>query len=166
MGATGMGLAIAGKTALGILGDQAGADAQAKELGMYAKRADDNARVKLLQAEEAKYQGREAMVAHGRAVSSLLGKQRASTAAQGIVVDEGSARDIQDETSELASEDLARIRVNAARQAMGFELESSALKREAESYRRQAKRAKSGTLLSGIGRVASGGLDLYSYLKG
>lgn len=163
MGATGMGVALGGKLLAGVLSDKSQAEADAKTLGLYANQAVRNARIKLIQAEDARYRGREQMVEHGRSVSRLLGKQRVGAAGQGITFD-GSVQEIADETVELSAEDLAKIRVNAGRAAMGFELESNELMQEAAEYKRQEKKRTKGTILTSLANRAPGALmDAYSY---
>ncbi len=164
MGATGMGIAIGGKILSGVLGENAAAKDARATLGKYAKQSEYNARMRLLQAEDARYRGREEMVALGRQTAQLKGRQRTGAAAQGILVDAGSMADIADDTQMLSSEDMARIRVNAAREAMGYEISANELKNEAAEYRRQAKKVKGATLLTTAQRAVQAGAP--GYIRG
>jgi hypothetical protein len=159
-----MGIAIGGNVLSGVLGENAAAKDARATLGKYAKQAEYNAKMRLIQAEDARYRGREEMVSLGRETAMLQGRQRTSAAAQGILVDAGSMAEIADETARLSSEDMARIRVNAAREAMGYEMSANELKKEAAEYRRQAKKVKGATLLTTAQRAIQAGAP--GYIKG
>lgn len=62
-----------------------------------------------------------------------IGSQRAALAAQGIRIDEGSARDVQLETAEIGELDAMNIRNNAAREAFGYKVQSISQRMKGES---------------------------------
>lgn len=63
----------------------------------------------------------------------VIGSQRAALAAQGIRIDEGSARDVQLETAEIGELDAMNIRNNAAREAFGYKTQSISQRMRGES---------------------------------
>lgn len=63
----------------------------------------------------------------------LIGSQRAALAASGIVVDTGTALDIQEETAAMAAVDAQTVENNAAREAFG--LQSQLLSLEGQDAR-------------------------------
>lgn len=91
----------------------------------------------------------------------LAGRQRAALAANGIVVDQGSALDITAGTFELGELDALTIRNNAQREAFGFKAQATNFASDAiliqargEATNRAARRAASSTLLTTAGKFA------------
>lgn len=76
--------------------------------------ADEAIRIGDEQARQIKLQNRQ-----------VIGSQRVNLAAQGIEIDSGSALQIQEDTAVLGELDALTIRHNAAKQAMGYEMEAS-----------------------------------------
>lgn len=58
-----------------------------------------------------------------RRVRATIGAQRAALAANGLLLDEGSAADLQDDTASLGQMALTEIRNNSARQASGYRIQ-------------------------------------------
>lgn len=54
--------------------------------------------------------------------ANIVGEQRASQAAQGVSVETGTAKAIQDQTKEVGAEDVNTIHNNAALQAWGYKI--------------------------------------------
>lgn len=92
----------------------------------------------------------------------LIGEQRAVLAANGVVVDQGSALDITTDTAGIGELDALTIRSNATREALGFRQRAYNYGAEADlavargsAAQREGTAAAFGTLLSGTGKVAS-----------
>jgi hypothetical protein len=97
------------------------------------------------------------------------GSQRAALAANGVLVDSGSALDLVEETGELGRLDALNIRATAAREALNFESQATnfaaqSLQSEAQSRlhvmageqaRQEANMKSFGSLLGTGGTVAS-----------
>jgi hypothetical protein len=110
-------------------------------------------------------------------VRQLKGSQRAGYAAQGIDVDEGSPLDVYADTEYTASQDLMTIRVNAAREAWGFQVDAEdarmqerALRKlstlEAENTRRVGRADAVSTRLGGQSAQAAGRAGAASTILG
>ena len=96
-----------------------------------------------------------------RATAALQARQRVAFAANGVVVDQGSASDIVGDTAELGKFEELRIRNNAAREALGFQTQGMNFGAEAglQTYQGAAaaqagRTAAAGTLISSVGSVA------------
>lgn len=105
-------------------------DFQAGVLGINAELADRA-------AEDAVARGRETANRSQANTRQLRGAQRATLAAQGIDVGDGSAADLGLETEQLGELDVLTIANNAQREAFGFKV-------EAVNYRNQATLARYG----------------------
>jgi hypothetical protein len=102
-------------------------------------------------------------------VRQLGGQQKAVLAANGVLVESGTALDITAETAEVGQLDALTIRANAEREALGFEQQSVNFQAQAGQSTAQANlstlaganAASAGTgrafssLLTGAGSVAS-----------
>ena len=111
-----------------------------------------------LQASDAIRRGdKEAAAAH-RAGEQMIGAQRAALAANNVDVNFGSARDIQEDTFEIAEKDKRTIKNNAWREAWGYKMaavQASGAGRFAEAAGMGAAR---NTMLSGLAQAGSWGL--------
>jgi len=113
-----------------------------------AAAAEETARQQEFNATVADAQGRDA-IARGEAeaaqlrdqVRGLVGSQRSGYAGQGVVVDSGSAADVQADAKTLGEADVLTIRTNAQRAAWGFNV-------EAENARRNAAIARKGGVIA------------------
>ena len=112
-------------------------------------------------AEDARQRGEQAAARQRKGTRQLIGKQRSVLAANGVMVDSGSALDIVSETAGLGEEDALQMLFNAEREALDYER----LGRQAGSDAGMAissgsaiARATSlnsvGTLIGGASRVA------------
>ena len=79
-----------------------------------------NARMNERKAKGAIKRGDKEAAKHGKRIKSLVGKQRANLAGQGVLVSEGVAAEIQDQTLEIGREEARTIRNNAWREAFGY----------------------------------------------
>lgn len=94
-------------------------------------------------------------------VRQLIGRQRAVLAANGVLVDSGSALDIVSETAALGTEDILTLRMNAEREADSYRLQAKNAGEGAAyaissgaSASRAASTAAMGTLIGAAGTVA------------
>lgn len=149
-------------TAISMMATMSGAFSQAqaaKAQGEFEKQqAEINARFADMKAKEAIRIGDRSAAQHGRKIKSLVGKQRASLAAQGIQVDTGTAEEIQEQTLEIGREEMEIIRNNAWREAFGY-------KSQAAGDRMSGQMAESAGRFQATGTLISGGLkamDTYS----
>lgn len=113
-------------------------------------------------AADARSQGEVAAANRARQGAQLLGRQRATLASNGVLVDQGSALDLTSDTAGQNELDQLTIRNNAERQALGFEAQGmnygsqAGLDTAAGSNAASAGYTRAfGSALSGAGSVAS-----------
>lgn len=78
-----------------------------------------------ISARDAMARGLQEAEQHETTVQQLWGEQRATLAASGVMVDQGSAADIQRDTLAMGARDALTIRSNAAREAWGHQMNQS-----------------------------------------
>lgn len=178
MGAVAAPLAIAStvlSTGASVVGQIQQARAQESQARYQAAVARNNAIIQEQNAERARLaaervrQQAEADVETQRGrIGQLEGRQRAALAANGVLLDQGSALDIVIDTATIGELDVQTIRRNAEReaidietQASNFDFQAQQLQQESEFRRRQASAASGGlgvgifsTVLTGAGTVA------------
>jgi hypothetical protein len=115
-----------------------GARAQKNALNSQAGVYDSNAQVALWQQEQAIQDGIVAENQSREKTAQLKSTQRASLAANGVDLGEGSANDILAGTDLIGGQDAAQIRLNAMRQAWGYENSAIASKNQAAGARAAA----------------------------
>lgn len=71
-------------------------------------------------ANDALERGEEEVRRYNMQFAQFIGAQRTSLGAQGIDLDFGTAKDVQDDAAKWALEDVATIRLNAQREARGY----------------------------------------------
>lgn len=118
-----------------------------------------NERISKLRAEDARKRGKEVELKKRRRGKKIVGSTRAALAAQGIRVDVGSARDIQEEAKDIIEVDATTIRINALREALGFET-------DAELASAQGKLVQSRRRLSAVDTLLSGGVRAAEHFFG
>lgn len=111
-----------------------------------------NAKVATLQAADAVRRGEEAVGRNQIKTRVLKGAQRAALAAQGVVVDDGSAADIIADDDTQAARDEQTIRVNAAQEAWGFQVQATDYRARARMERYSANNRAAGTLFDTAAR--------------
>lgn len=84
-----------------------------------AQMAEYEAQMAGYQAKDAAARGVQTEERHWMNVGQLLGEQRATQAANGVVVDDGSAQGIQRDTQALGAMDALTIRSNTANEVWG-----------------------------------------------
>jgi hypothetical protein len=105
--------------------------------------AERNAALAELNAQYTEVAGAKMQDDRGRALRSIIGAQRAGLAANGLIIDEGSGLDLQNDAAELGNLAIAEIRSNAGRQASGYRIQglNAADEARAASLRGEAYRA-------------------------
>ena len=98
-----------------------GAFANLQEVKARRAISKTNAALEEMRATQARKGGQRAVLKSRQKFKKLLGKQKASLAAQGLRTTGGSAQDIQQETQDMSEMDALTISLNANRKAFGFE---------------------------------------------
>lgn len=142
----------AGGAASSVVGSFYGARSQ-QHAGRMAK---INARIADLGAETAMMQGAEQIVQLTREAGQLKARQRASLAANGIALGEGSAAEILASTDLMKELDAQALKVNAVRSAWGYRTEASNLRTRGSALSSvNPFAAAGGTLLGSASQVAA-----------
>lgn len=158
-GSIGTGLQVAGVVSGTMAaGRQAEATKSAYEYQSAVNR--NNAQVAEWQAQDALQRGAKAEQAQRLKAAQLKGSQRASLAARGIALDEGSPLAILQDTDYMGEMDALTLRSNAAKEAWGLRSQSAGYASDAGMLRARAdatspSSAAFDTLLTGAGSVAS-----------
>jgi hypothetical protein len=127
----------------------------------------NNAQLGEWQAKDAIERGQQAENAHRMKVAQMKGSQRASMAARGLDLTEGSALNVLSDTDFMGDMDALVIRDNAAREAWGLREKAKGNKADSMLLQGRANAenptmAATSSLLTGAGSVAS---SWYSYNK-
>lgn len=176
-------IAQGASTALGVIGTIRQGQAQKQQANYQAAVARNNAivaeqhaqraeAVAARNAEDARRRGEQREAQLARETAKLKGRQRAILAANGVVVDQGSALETLADTSRASRLDALTIRSNSEREAAGFQeagaLEAHGLRTQQQNFLNEAELRKSearnaqtssflaagGTLLTGASKVA------------
>lgn len=116
--------------------------AQREAAESEAQLSDFNAHVADAQAQDAVERGAEEESRYRTGVRDLIGSQRTGFAASGVDVGYGSAVDVQADTAFLGELDALTIRNNAAREAWGFKVQATDLRKRAEITRKAGANAE------------------------
>ena len=125
-----------------------------------AEVAENNAKTQEVQALDATRRGDEEANAVRRNADMLKGSQRASMAAKGLDLAEGTAAELQSQTDFFSLTDQATAKDNAAREAWAIRVGAGNSRGEAAAQRSTAKSISpvfngATSLLTGAGQVAS-----------
>jgi hypothetical protein len=120
------------------------------------KIAEFNREVANIQAMDALRRGRRAAKMHMTGVGQLVGSQRASLAAQGQDLSDGTAREILRQTAHFGAIDAQTIRNNAAREAWGYRVQGVGFRAQGDLATYEGILGATGTVLGGVGRAATG----------
>lgn len=122
-----------------------------------AQLSDYNASVAELQATDAEQRGDEEANKYRAGVRSIIGEQRTGLAASGVEVGSGSALDVQADAAFLGELDALTVKTNAAREAWGFKVQATDLRKRAEITRREgAYAAAAGEDAARAGKIQAG----------
>lgn len=114
-----------------------------------------NSRLAELNAQDALDRGDLKIQQYGSAVKKLVGSQRASFAAQGIDVNSGSAKEVQNNTQYQARLSELTIRNNAFREAWGYKIEAITSSAKGEFTNISSNFNANTTMLSGYQGAAN-----------
>lgn len=134
--------------AMTIAGGVMQANAQQQQANFEAKAAEQNAKLADQQAKDSIAFGHMEELRHRYQVRQLLGKQRATFAANNVDPTSGSALDIAAETADFGEQDSLTIRNNAMRQAWGFQVDANNSRNAANFARYSGKQQAYATLLN------------------
>lgn len=149
----------------GLFGASSQADAM-KAQGEYQKTvADFNAQLSELQSKDAIDRGGKEAAQVKEQAKQMIGSQRAIMAASGVVVDSGSAAEVQADTQKMATQDAVTIRNNAAREAWGYKTQALNYTTQGNMQNAAAKMNAGNTLLTGGLNAASSFVSAYGYSK-
>jgi len=164
--------------AVGLVTQMAGQAQQSEaSADAYEAKADSYDQSAALLDEKAKLAEREAKLIlvkgdreetqHRIQVSKLVGSQRAGYGASGVLVDSGTALDVQRETESMGDADALTIRFNARHEAYkknydawGHRQDALGMRTAAYNNRKAAKRTRNAGLLGLLGTGASGASDI------
>ena len=145
-------------TGLSTVGTMATMSAQNASAEAQAQVLENNRKMAEIESEDVDRQKQEDKIDLARKISATKGEQSALQGASGLVIGEGTALTELQDTAQMGAHDLATIDENANK-------EKWSLRQEAKNYTGQATAmrasksspllAGSGSLLSGVGSVAS-----------
>lgn len=118
-----------------------------------------NARFAEIKATEIIEQGNEEAQEYQKRVRQTVGSQRATLAAQGIVVDSDTALDLQTEAAEIGALDVETIKNNAWRQAFGYKQEAVSQRFQAAQTRATGKFNKTQSQFAARQTLVAGGMQ-------
>lgn len=149
-----------GGAALRAFGAYSAEEGRRSSYRYSAEAARASAEIARWQAADALQRGEQTKVALGVKTGKLKGSQRASLAARGIDIGEGSALDILTSTDYMYQSDIATATTNAEREAWGHRMRAQNYQREAGYFEDAAEgvspfASAAGSLLTDAGRVAS-----------
>lgn len=159
-----LGKVALGAQAIGGLAATVGAYNKAKAertaYEMQAQVAENNKTYAKWQAEDALARGSKAQMSQQLKTRQLKATQRASLAARGIDLGEGSALEILTDTDYMGALDTNTIKDNTAKEAYGYRMQAENYGANADLLRQRAASsnpggAAFGTLLTSAGSVAS-----------
>ena len=116
--------------------------------------ARNNATIAERRAADARVTGSISASRRREQTAGQIGTQRATLAANGVLVDQGSALDLTVDTAGFGELDALTIRSNAERRASGFEEQAVQFEAEGRNARRQGAFNAFGSVLSGASTVA------------
>lgn len=94
-------------------------------------------------------------------VKGLIGSQRAALAASGVDIGDGSALDVQADAAYLGELDAQQIRMNARREALGYETQGANLRQQAELARRGGRNQQQAANQAAVGTLLTTGVSAY-----
>jgi hypothetical protein len=144
MGTAGFGLQVAGMAA-GVVGSFYSAKSQKLALESQAQIAEINARIAELGAQSTLIQGQRQVGQISQRAGAVKSAQRASMAANGVDLGEGSAAEVLASTDILKEQDMQTAHSNALSAAWGYRTQGMNSTNEAAT-----KRATSGAINPGM----------------
>jgi hypothetical protein len=135
--------------------------------------AERNAGLAEINAQYTEVAGAKLQEDRGRALRAIIGAQRAGLAANGLIIDEGSGLDLQNDAAALGGLAIAEIRSNAGRQASGYRIqglnatdEASIASFRGEAYRVSGQNALQASQAAAKSYIKAGTIKAASSLLG
>jgi len=165
MGANAGMFITAGATISGFAGQMGQANALAAQSQYEARLFEHNADIADLQYRDALSRGRIQASRARHQTRSLIGAQRAAASESGIAVGDGTIAELTAESAFLGELDAERIANDATREAMGFKLQSSDYRRQANLTRTAGRNAARGMRGQAFGTLLTGAAETYAAYK-
>jgi len=127
--------------------------------------ARNNATLAQRRADDARQRGEIAENEKRKETALIIANQRAVLAANGIVVDTGSALDITTDTAEVGEVDALTLRANFEREALGFEAQGMNFINEGQMAAFEGAQAQQAARMSAIGSVIGGATQIGGYAQ-
>lgn len=89
-----------------------------------------------------------------REARRVQGSQRAALAANGVVIDEGTALSLQEDTGFIGELDAQTILENSRREARGYQWDALGSRLQGQQYRNQSRIQPAATILGGSANAA------------
>lgn len=151
---------------LAIAGGVQAAETQ-RAIGRYsAEVAENNAVISEQQARDANLRGARAADEQRLKTRMMIGKQRASLAAQGVTLDSDTSLDILGDTALMGAIDEDTIRMNAAREAWGYSVQATNYRNQGRIDRWGGRMQARGTLLGAAAQAAQMGAGAFGAAGG
>jgi hypothetical protein len=157
----------------GARAEKKAGDAAQRAANSQAELFDFNASVAEQQAADAVERGHDEEGRFRSSVRAMIASQRTGFAGQGVEVDVGSAREVQEDAAYLGELDAMQIRQNAAREAWGFKTEAIDLRMRGDIARKEGvmlaeagRSARTSTYIAGGAQLAMGVGTLYAQRYG
>lgn len=151
----------AAKTASSFVDGRRQANAAVQQGNYQGGVYDQNAALADNQSTDAISRGRQAEIARGTATNQTVGAQRASYAASGVNVGNGSALDVQADTARMGALDQLTIKRNAAMEAFGYGVDATNARNAANFARTGGQNTAAGLRRQATGTLLTGALDAY-----
>ncbi|OBU70459.1 hypothetical protein A9K58_00465 [Stenotrophomonas maltophilia] len=134
------------------------ADQQRKQGEVNAQIAENNATLAQQEADASNAMATREMEQQAWRTRAVMGQQRAAIAANNVDPTLGTPADILGETALVGEIDQQTIRMNAARQAWGFNAQAQGFRTQAKLSRWSGNAQATGTILGSLASAASMGM--------
>lgn len=159
----GYALALIGGSSVGqAAGNIEAGQAQANASNYNATLAGFNATQATQNAKLADEAGSAKAEMQGRTTRAEFGAERAGGGGSGVNVNTGSLSDVQASTAEFGHLDALTIRTNAAKEAYGYQTQSTDLLNQAKLDKMEGQQAKTASYYKAAGTLMGGASDTAS----
>lgn len=145
---------MAASAVIGLVGTGVSVHGQRQAAKANAQIAEQNARLAEQDAATARAMGDRESQQQTWRMRALEGQQRAAIAAQGIDAQIGTPLEILGESAMFGEVDQQAIRLNAARQAWGFNAQATSIRNQSRVDQASSRMNQYGTILSGLSSAA------------
>lgn len=138
-------------------------NAAAAAAGYNAKIAANNAQLATQNAQWELAIGEAKVGEAGIQAEQTAGKIKAAQAANGVDVNTGSAKTVQESEAKMNMLNIANIRADASRKAYGFETEAASETAQSQLDRMEQSSDRTGGFLRGLGDIIGAGASAQEY---